>query len=96
MSEWTPAAGFTKERAEQYFAEHIKEACPDCKAPAGQLCDTGGVWLHLGRIKAYHRKQEEDRLTVVARELIADTYPDPEDQPFDVRKALPPEGQVET
>lgn len=40
-----------KEAAEKTFARALKNVCPECEAPIGELCDTTAVWVHLDRLK---------------------------------------------
>lgn len=41
----------TKKEALKTFAKYIQKPCPICKKPAGELCDTPGVWVHLERME---------------------------------------------
>ena len=45
----------TKEEAEKMYAAEMEVDCPDCRTKAGALCDTPGVWVHLGRMYASGR-----------------------------------------
>ena len=41
----------TEEEAKRIFAPSLKNECPECEAPVGELCSTPGVWVHLERLK---------------------------------------------
>lgn len=45
----TPSPRLVKAMEELYVSE-LEHVCPECKTPAGELCDTPGVWVHLERI----------------------------------------------
>ena len=40
-----------EKQAYEMFKKYLVHKCPECEAPVGKLCNKGGVWIHLERMK---------------------------------------------